>query len=176
MTHQRGFTLIELLVVIAVMSVLSSFILVELDAAREHADDATRKIALREIESALETYYSVHHAYPSTVGVCPLSYCGESPLGGNTTDWIPGLVAGGFIQALPKDPEYDPNVCPQYSGTWGETYLYISDGIDYKVLAHCPRGDSKITPTPTQNDPLFDPNRPDWAWQVSSPDAEGKGW
>ena len=155
----KGFTLIELLVVVAVIGLLASVILTSLSSVKTKSGDSTRKSALSELQAAVELYYNSHGAYPSTGG----TWYSNSPNGGNRTDWIPGLVADKDIGQLPVDPNYAPSAC----GGWGGTYLYISDGINYKILAHCPQN-SMVASTPA-SDPFYDPIRPTWAWQVSSP-------
>jgi len=56
--NQKGFTLIELLVVIAIIGILSSIVLASLNSARAKARDARRKVDLKQVQTALELYYS----------------------------------------------------------------------------------------------------------------------
>ncbi len=163
--YNKGFTLIELLVVIAIIGILSSIVLVSLSAARSKGYDANRFSELKQLQTALQTYYMDHGSYPSTNGV----WWGNSPNGLNKQVWIPGL-APKYISVLPKDPVYTPSAC----GGWGGTYLYMSDGNDYKLLNHCPQN-SSVTRTP-KSSTFYDPNRPIWAWQTSSSPAARNGW
>ena len=61
---QRGFTLIEILIVVAIIGILSSVILIGLGSARARARDARRIADLREVQNALELYYSKVGRYP----------------------------------------------------------------------------------------------------------------
>lgn len=61
---KKGFTLIELLVVISIISLLASVVLASLNTVREHARDSTRITQVREIQKALELYYSDNGNYP----------------------------------------------------------------------------------------------------------------
>jgi type II secretion system protein G len=63
-SSNRGFTLIELLVVVAIIGLLASIILVSLNTARKKGRDARRIGDLKEIQTALELYYSDHNNYP----------------------------------------------------------------------------------------------------------------
>ncbi len=158
---RRGFTLIELLVVIAIIAMLASIILASLNAARNKAADVRRKADLKQLQTALELYYSDNNAYPSTGGV----WYGNSPNAGSRTNYIPGL-APQYIQTLPLDPSPAPSAC----GGWGGAYLYISDGAGYKLLSHCPQN-SSVGSTPS-TDAFYDPVRSTWAWQVCSGTTE----
>ncbi len=155
---KRGFTLIELLVVIAIIGLLASIVLVSLSGARAKAYDVSRKSELKELQAALELYYNDHNSYPSTNG----QWWGNSPNGGNQINWIPGLTPT-YISVLPQDPVYTPSAC----GGWGGAYLYNSNGIDYKLLSHCPQNSSVANTLTT--DPFYDLVRPTWAWQVETP-------
>src|ERR1044072_6097963 len=66
MNTKRGFTLIELLVVIAIIGLLSSVVLASLNGARKKGRDARRLSDLKQLQTALELYYSDHTAYPVT--------------------------------------------------------------------------------------------------------------
>jgi len=162
---KRGFTLIELLVVIAIIGLLSSVVLASLNTARYKANDAKRRTDLQSLQTALELYYNNHGAYPVTGG----SYCGVSaPLGCTRTDWIPGLVADGDISALPQDPAYpagDPT--SPCSGSWPGMYIYVStNGSGYSLLDHCAANSAMSKGNAA--DPMYNPGRPTWAWQICS--------
>ncbi len=122
----QGFTLIELLVVIAIIGLLSSIALVSLNSARKKARNAKRISDLRQIQSALELYYSDNNSYPST----SLAWRSECPTGGAYTPGgvIPGLLPT-YLTALPADP-----LMNKTNNT--SCYLYISNGTDYKLLAY----------------------------------------
>ncbi len=63
-----GFTLIELLIVVAVLGALSAVALISLTGASGHARDTRRMSDLKQYQTALETYYSSHEAYPMGSG------------------------------------------------------------------------------------------------------------
>lgn len=101
--HNRGFTLIELLVVIAIIGVLSSVVLASLNTARERANDARRQSDLRQVQNALELYYSTNGTYP----IC------TSFSAWNATMWSQGsaptnclylALVPTYISTLPSDP------------------------------------------------------------------------
>ena len=58
MKNNKGFTLIEMLVVVAIIGLLSSVVVVGLGSARQNARDARRISDIRQIQNALEIYYS----------------------------------------------------------------------------------------------------------------------
>jgi prepilin-type N-terminal cleavage/methylation domain-containing protein len=147
---QKGFTLIELLVVISIIGLLSSVLLVSLNAARSKARDSYRRSTFVQLRNAIELYYTKHGSYPSTNGNFFQSdpddcdgvsnhYCNWSNT--NNGNWIPGLVADGDIKALPHDPR--PNIImgdcdPDYYGNEAATYIYFShDGSGYTLGSVC---------------------------------------
>jgi type II secretion system protein G len=162
----RGFTLIELLVVIAIIGLLSSIILASLNGARAKARNARRQADLKELQTALELYYNDHNAYPSTGGQWYSSETGDAT-GDNGGDYIPGLVPN-YIGTLPRSPGGpSPSIC----GPWKNSYLYRSDGTNYKLLAHCaPEGSWNSSNT------FYDPVRPTWAWMVCSDNPACTTW
>lgn len=64
MRNKRGFTLIELLVVISIIGFLSSIVLASLNTARAKARDVANIRAARELQKAVELYYSDNGYYP----------------------------------------------------------------------------------------------------------------
>ncbi|PIR83481.1 hypothetical protein COU19_00050 [Candidatus Kaiserbacteria bacterium CG10_big_fil_rev_8_21_14_0_10_56_12] len=113
-SREKGFTLIELLVVIAIIGVLSSVVLASLNSARAKARDARRLSDMRSVVNALDLYAIDHNGvYPGT----PITTsCGASCLSNVT-----GLVDGGYVSALPSDPN------PSFSGT-SKDYRYCLAG------------------------------------------------
>ncbi len=71
------------------------------------------------INDALKAYHAEHGAYPKAEGLLGAAERGET--------WIPGL-APEFIARLPLDPS-------TLSGQTGPQYVYVSDGLNYKLLA-----------------------------------------
>ena len=66
MPKQSGFTLIELLIVIVIISVLSLIGLVSYTVVLKNGRDAKRQSDMRQVQSALEQYYSDQLYYPCT--------------------------------------------------------------------------------------------------------------
>lgn len=87
---KKGFTLIELLVVIAIIALLSSIVIGSLSSARVRARDSARISQVRQIQYALELYYSTNGVYPTCL--YPATGC-VTVLNGST-----------FMRAVPKDP------------------------------------------------------------------------
>lgn len=64
LSKEKGFTLIELLVVIAIIGLLSTLAVIALQSAREKARDQIRLSDLKQIQTALELYYTDKNKYP----------------------------------------------------------------------------------------------------------------
>lgn len=75
---KRGFTLIELLVVIAIIGILSSIIISSLNNARTKANDAKRKAELRNLQTALSSYFLATNNRPANRNPC-CGYPDSSP-------------------------------------------------------------------------------------------------
>lgn len=181
-----GFTLIELLTVISIIGFLASIVMTNVNSARAKARAAVRKQTLRQLQTALELYYEDNGSYPTTnmawygSGGVP-STCGTACYS-RPTDYIPGLVPK-YIAKLPQDPIGGYNSDSACVG-WERSYLYKSNGLDYKVISMC-----DTTGGWTANDPLNDPKRdgnwptmnctvdnqptpaPPWGWAVYTPGA-----
>lgn len=116
------------------------------------------------------------YTFSSTEGTCTaFNTSGCS----NSGDWIPGLVAGGFIPSLPRDPQEGKSVsivgdstCPNGSI---KKYTYRSTGYQYKLRAFC----SYEGGTSVSTDEAYDPRSP-YSLMVTSPlaslPATASGW
>lgn len=91
-TPHRGFTLIELLMVIAIIGLLSSVIVVSIDAARIKARDARRISDIKQIQNALELYALNNNGNYPSVGGTTYVYALASHL-------VPA-----YMPSMPEDP------------------------------------------------------------------------
>ena len=98
---QNGFTLLELLVVISIIAILVTVGLTSFSTAQRKGRDAKRKSDVKEVQSALEQYYSVcGFAYPTPTGTFFVSVNCSSP-------------AISIMPTVPADPRV---VTPYFCG------------------------------------------------------------
>ena len=99
--NKKGFTLIELLVVIAIIGLLSTLAVVALGNARQKARDARRLSDLKQLQTALELYYTDQTAYPAgsavTLGDTNYACLNASGLG------VTGCTSP-YMGQVPADP------------------------------------------------------------------------
>ncbi len=139
---RKAFTLVELLVVISIIGLLSTIAVASLSSAQMNARNAKRKADLTQISKALELYRADNGAFPVAGG-----WRGNCSAYGGYPDtdpgsWIPGLVSGGYMARLPRDPrssQANQNYSDVYckNNPQNNCYLYISNGTDYTLLAYC---------------------------------------
>lgn len=165
--NQKGFTLVEILIVIGIIGLISSVVTISMAQARVKGRDSKRKSDLVQIQKALEIYYNTNNEYPHTCGATPTcvsipDWYGMAQFAPATyrntsgaTGYIPNL-APTFITNLPTDPS---GITANWSG-----YLYKSDGVNYKLLAHITGPES----FPPANDFFHDSCRPTTAWRVTN--------
>jgi prepilin-type N-terminal cleavage/methylation domain-containing protein len=145
MKQSKGFTLVELLVVIAIIGLLSTLAVVSLGSARSKARDARRISDIKQIQTALELYFSDQGQYP--VKALP-----ALELGTAATDC---LDATGFTTAaLCTGTIYMGNVPENFATPVTTGYDYLSDGQVYTIdfalegaVSGLAAGDHQATPT-----------------------------
>ncbi|HEX9664280.1 MAG TPA: prepilin-type N-terminal cleavage/methylation domain-containing protein [Patescibacteria group bacterium] len=123
MTPKKGFTLVELLVVIAIIGLLSTLSVIALGSARQKARDALRLSHIKQIQTALEFYFSDYNNYP--VG----------------QELVLGLAGGacldetGFTSAETCANPYMGSVPPN-PAPGGADYIYsqTADGAGYQLI------------------------------------------
>ncbi len=76
---KSGFTIIELLVVIVVIAILIALTLPNLFGLQKRARDDTRKNDLKNVQSALGTYFNDTNNYPSALSSLSPTYLNSVP-------------------------------------------------------------------------------------------------
>lgn len=117
--NKKGFTLIELIVVIAIIGLLSTLAVVALGSARTKARDSKRLADLKQLQTALEIYYTEQNAYPAGNGVT-LGTGNAACLNAS------GFAAAGCASALMGQVPADPQ---------NGSYVYTVNGNTYTVTA-----------------------------------------
>lgn len=147
-SNRKGFTLIELLVVIAIIALLSTLAVVALGSTRKKANDAKRLTDIKQIQTALEVYYTEHQGYPATTGTgVMLGDVGTACL--NATGFAARGCTTPYMQQVPRDPS--GTVLYQYRSADGKTYLIdftLESGVESAGLQ---AGNVQATPSQIKN-------------------------
>ncbi len=80
---QSGFTLIEILITVSIIALLSTIIIVGLDAVRAKARDTKRIGDIKQLHGAIENFYSTCYRFPINileVSRTPVDCIGYSPV------------------------------------------------------------------------------------------------
>src|SRR3989344_4015283 len=123
LNSKRGFTLIEILVVVSIIGLLSSVFLVGLGGFRSRGRDARRLADLRQVQNALEVYYTKCQRYPGGVNCAAGDPAGWSALQSAITQ------SGLGISQLANDPQNLQITTRTYG------YAVSTDGQNYLVGA-----------------------------------------
>lgn len=118
---KKGFTLIELLVVIAIIALLSTLAVVALGSARQKSRDAKRLSDIKQIQTALELYFTDQNGYPSAPASA-LGGASASCLGANGFQAAAACTGTTYMGLVPANPL--PN---------GTDYTYTSASSSYTI-------------------------------------------
>lgn len=114
---RQGFTLIELLVVIAIIGLLSTLAVVALGSAREKSRDAKRLADMKQIQTALELYYTDNNVYPTAATAQTLGAGNYGCL--NASGFAAAGCANPYMGIVPADPGANTYT---YTSANGSTY------------------------------------------------------
>lgn len=128
--NRRGFTLIELLIVIAILGLLSTIITVAMGNARLKARDAKRMSDMKQIQTALELYYTETNSYPAGANLVlgPLRSPATTATGNYACLDATGFHATGactgnaFMGGVPGDPIDTGTLIYTYNAGASSTY------------------------------------------------------
>jgi general secretion pathway protein G len=101
--NKKGFTLIELLVVIAIIGLLSTLSVVALGSARQKSRDSKRLSDLKQVQTALELYYTDNNSYPVESAVT-LGDATHKCLGSNGFQAAGGCTGTTYMGLVPAEP------------------------------------------------------------------------
>jgi general secretion pathway protein G len=106
-----GFTLIELLVVISLIAILVTLGLTSFATAQKKGRDTKRKSDIKEIQGAMETYYSVcGYKYPE---LTPPAFF---------TSIVCSSPSLAIMPTVPSDPRTTPYACPTSTDCTASSY------------------------------------------------------
>ncbi|MEW6610150.1 MAG: prepilin-type N-terminal cleavage/methylation domain-containing protein [Patescibacteria group bacterium] len=128
MRTRKGFTLIELLVVIAIIGLLATLAVVALNNARSKSRDSKRVSDIKQIQTALELYYSDQNKYATNVpngvlGLTSLQCLGTGGLGTLNS----AACGGAYMGLIPSNPS--PNGLP-YTYTGADNSYTITFNLE----------------------------------------------
>ncbi|MDP2741596.1 MAG: type II secretion system protein [bacterium] len=113
---RKGFTLIEILIVTAIIALLASSVLIGFAPAQRQGRDARRIADLRQVQNALEIYYSKCGYYPGSAQAgAPCGNFTQISTWGALSTALTGSSIG--VYKVPNDPSS------------GKTYFYGTDNI-----------------------------------------------
>ena len=114
---RKGFTLIELLIVIAIIGLLATLAIVSLTTAQQKARDTKRVADVKQLQNAVELYYSENAVYPLNTAAV------------NATWATFGAAIADYITNVPIDPDNDDAALAVY------TYGANTAGTEYFIAA-----------------------------------------
>lgn len=144
MRKNKGFTLIELLVVIAIIGLLSTLAVVSLNSARQKSRDARRVSDVKQIQTALEMYFSDEDTYPiiDPAAAITLGSDNYDCLDDSTAGFVASCGTGNvYMTSVPADPLNNATYLYTYEST------SATDGSGYTIKFKLESGAAGLTGT-----------------------------
>lgn len=108
--EEYGFSLVELMIVIVILAVLTGVAVVSYLNFSPRAKESRTELEMRNISTALSTYYTDNNSYPLTA------------------DYPDEVESDGYMANVPDDDAWD--TAYQYVSADGSSYTLESFGID----------------------------------------------
>jgi type II secretion system protein G len=89
--NKKGFTIIEILIVLAIIGIMFAIVTTYLTAAKQRGRDAVRIANVKELQQAIEIYFSNCYQFPATLEAL-MNDCGGSS------------NSRPILNSIPKDP------------------------------------------------------------------------
>jgi len=100
--NHRGFTLIELLIVVAIIAILAAILIPNFLRARAQSQVAASKSDLKNVATALESFFVDHGVYPQFASSLQPSYTRALPR--DPCTGVPFGMGGGFLYSPAGTP------------------------------------------------------------------------
>jgi prepilin-type N-terminal cleavage/methylation domain-containing protein len=131
--RKTGFTFIEILVVVAIISILTTILVANYNAARENSRDKIRKSDLKSLQLAIELYKAQNGMYPQAgCGAVHPSWSGSESSYPNAPSIEP--CGSQFIEGLV--PDFLPSEPGPAKDDKGYSYTVDATRSSYKILSH----------------------------------------
>lgn len=141
---KKGFTLVELMVVISLIGMMSTIVLASLSTARAKSRDTQRTLAIKQVQNALEIYFSTNDQYPSsgdvafpgvlTVALTP-AYISAIPVNSNASN--PYRYFTNSMSPAPFYAIYVPYEAKNACYVCGGPRSYCAPGLAYWSVPMC---------------------------------------
>ena len=129
---ERGFTLIELLIVVAIIAILAAILIPNFLRARAQSQVAASESNLKNLATALESYFVDFAAYPATASRLRPNYTRSLPRD-PCTGVVFGLGGGGYQYAPLGTPATDYVLRSNWSnGGTGAPCLAANGGLNIR--------------------------------------------
>lgn len=117
--NKQGFTIVELLIVIVVIGILAAIVIVAYNGVQSRGRFVKMQTDIKSMQRYIEAYNATNGSYPTT----SLAWRYQRQDGTNT--FIPSIVPGiaSSLPSITDGPSIPTN----------NTYIYISNGTDYKL-------------------------------------------
>ncbi len=130
--NENGMTKIEVLVVVLIIGLLGLLSAFAVSTARARTRDTTRLAHVRELQDALESFYSDVGTYPTEAE--PLALGQSTTLCLSADDGFRCSIApdGAYLNVVPATPRQGLNKRSS-CGSVANAYCYQGDGVTYAV-------------------------------------------